>query len=80
MECLKGKRFKITRTGPGTADLVIERSHNSSDEFNLMEYSYCTEKKTETYRFLLPLEELYQLTQDALRASSEIIKIQRPGV
>jgi len=45
-----------------------------------MEYSYCTEKKTETYRFLLPLEELYQLTQDALRASSEIIKIQRPGV
>ena len=80
MDYLNGKRFKVIRTGQNTADLVIERSLNSSDEFNLMEYSYCTEKKTETYRFLLPLDELYQLTQDALRASSEIIKIQRPGV
>lgn len=80
MDYQNGKRFKVIRTGQNTADLVIERSLNSSDEFNLMEYSYCTEKKTETYRFLLPLDELYQLTQDALRASSEIIKIQRPGV
>ena len=74
------KRFSITRTGPDSAEIVIERNFKDLEAWNEMQYSYSEADSTEKYRFLIPLAELYQITQDALRASSEIIKIQRPKV
>lgn len=73
------KIIKVVRTGPDHAQLIIERNLSDPSYAEHSEYSYEPEKSTEKYVFFLSMEELYQITKEALRASSETIKIQKPG-
>lgn len=73
------KIVKFKRTGQDSAILEIERFFDHPENGGEMEYSFDDQKKTEKYVFFLSLEELYSITREALRASSEKIEIKKPG-
>lgn len=75
----KSKQVRILRTGQESAILQIERFFDDENSIGEMQYSYDDGKKTEKYVFFLSLDELYSITREALKASSEKIEIKKPG-
>ena len=73
------KIVKFKRTSQDSAILEIERFFDHPENGGEMEYSFDDQKKTEKYVFFLTLEELYSITREALRASSEKVEIKKPG-
>lgn len=73
------KIVKFKRIGQDSAIIEIERFFDHPENGGEMEYSFDDQKKTEKYVFFLTLEELYSITREAIRASSEKVEIKKPG-
>lgn len=73
------KIVKFKRLNQDLATLEVERYFENPENGGEMEYSYDQDKKSEKYVFFLSIDELYSITREAIRASSEVIQVKKPG-